>query len=407
MITGPDGRIASLDAARGLAVLGILAVNAISFAMPAAVYPAPHLSPFPLEGASALGWAAMHVGFERKFVALFSLLFGVSLYLVGGERRDPAREPVLRRRLGWLALFGLIHGAAFWYGDILLLYALCGFVAMNARSWSGRRLLIVGAGAWFGLGLAYAGLMTALAFAPPEVRAEAAAGIAVGGAEGVQASIAAYRQGAWGSTWSNLLAWAVMQPSALIGFGPSTVGLMLAGLGLYKLRFWTGGWPAWAYLALMALAALLLAGAALHARAMLEQGFPFPAYMNRWVNDLFAPVIALGYASALILLLGRGGAPWLWPLRAAGRMAFTNYLTQTLIMTTVFYAGRGLGWFGLLDWPALWALVAGVWAVQLVWSPLWLARFRYGPFEWLWRSLTLGRRVALRRYRVAGGRPMA
>lgn len=391
------GRIDSLDAARGLAVLGILAVNAISFAMPMAVYPAPHLSPFPLEGASALGWAAMHVGFERKFVALFSMLFGVSLYLVGGERQDAERTRLLQRRLGWLALIGLIHGVVFWFGDILLLYAVCGFVVMAARSWSGKRLLIAGAMIWFGLGVAYALLMGSLSFAPAEIQTEVAASMAMGGQDAVLASIAAYRESGWSATWNNFISWAAMQPNALIAFGPSTVGLMMAGLGLYKLRFWTGGWPAWTYLALIGAAAVLLTGAGLHALTMLIEGFPFPAYMNRWVNDIFAPVIALGYVSVLILLLKRGAAALLWPLRAAGRMAFTNYLTQTLIMTTIFYVGRGLGWFGLVDWPGLWAIVASVWLAQLIWSPLWLSRFNYGPLEWVWRSLTLGRRVPIRR----------
>ena len=400
MSISADGRIDSLDAARGLAVLGILAVNAISFAMPMGVYPAPQLSPFPLEGASAMGWATMHVGFERKFVALFSMLFGVSLYLVGGELLDRERGRLLNCRLGWLALIGLIHGLAFWYGDILLLYALCGFAVMAARSWRGSLLLTVGGLIWFGLGVAYALMMGSLAFAPPEVLESVGEAMAMGGmltADGVRETIAAYREGAWGSTWNNILSWAAMQPNALMGFGPSTAGLMLMGLGLYKLRFWTGGWPAWSYLALIAAAGVLLAGSGLHARAMLAEGFPFPAYMNRWVNDIFAPVIVLGYVSVLILLLRRGAAALLWPLRATGRMAFTNYLTQTLIMTSIFYVGRGLGWFGLVDWPALWAIVASVWLAQLIWSPLWLSRFNYGPLEWLWRSLTLGRRVPIRR----------
>lgn len=397
MMTPGGGRIDSLDAARGLAILGILAVNVISYAMPMAVYPSPNLSPFPLEGASALGWATMHVGFERKFIALFSMLFGVSIFLVGGEHGDAMRSRLLSRRLGWLSLIGLIHGLAFWYGDVLLLYAVCGFIAMRIRSWSGRTLLIVGASVWFGLGLAYAGAMAALAYAPPDVLAEVRTSMAMGGAEGVRATIAAYREGTLAGTWQNFQAWAVLQPNSLIGFGPSTIGLMLAGLGLFKLGFWTGRWPVWAYLALVVVAGVLLAGAAAHARAMLAQDFPFPQYMSRPVNDLFAPVIALGYVSALILLIRFGAGALLTPLKAAGRMAFTNYLTQTLIMTTIFYVGRGLGWFGLLDWPALWALVAAVWALQLIWSPLWLARFQYGPFEWLWRSLTQGRRVPIRR----------
>jgi uncharacterized protein len=78
-------------------------------------------------------------------------------------------------------------------------------------------------------------------------------------------------------------------------------------------------------------------------------------------------------------------------------MAFTNYLTQTLIMTTLFYMPWGPRLMGQVDYPAQWAIVAAVWALQLIWSPLWLSRFRMGPLEWLWRRLSYGRDLPLRR----------
>jgi uncharacterized protein len=78
-------------------------------------------------------------------------------------------------------------------------------------------------------------------------------------------------------------------------------------------------------------------------------------------------------------------------------MALTNYLAQSIIMTSLFYGGRGLGLMGQVDRPMLWAVVIGVWALQLTWSPLWLSRFQMGPTEWLWRSLTHGRRLPLRK----------
>jgi uncharacterized protein len=82
-------------------------------------------------------------------------------------------------------------------------------------------------------------------------------------------------------------------------------------------------------------------------------------------------------------------------LAAVGRMAFTNYLMQTIIMTTIFYGGRGFGLFGEVDRVVLWAIVASVWAVQLIWSPLWLTRFRMGPFEWVWRRLSYAHPIAM------------
>ena len=114
------------------------------------------------------------------------------------------------------------------------------------------------------------------------------------------------------------------------------------------------------------------------------------------LKRLLAPLVGLGYAALLVLLLRGGPGAVLAPFAAVGRMAFTNYLTQSLIMTAIFYGGRG-ALMGEVDRPALWLLVFDVWALQLAWSPWWLARFEMGPFEWAWRCLTPGRRVRLRR----------
>lgn len=389
-------RIQALDAMRGLGVLGILAVNAITFAMPIGVFQSPNLSPFPLEGASATGWWVMHVFFEAKFIALFSMLFGISVFLIGGERHDVARTVLLRRRLGWLALFGVLHGALFWFGDILLLYAICGFGMLWARSWSGLKLTIVGASVWLVLGFASYGLMAAMAFAPPEALDPMKDGMGVS-AQAIQDALAAHRQLPFGSSWENFKSWGTYAPGAIIGYGISTVGLMMLGLGLFKLGVLSGRAPAWVYALLIAAGAVTLFFIAQTSSATLAAGFPFPHSLAEPANDIFAPVVALAYASVMILVLRFGAGLMLGPLKAVGRMAFTNYLTQTLIMTTIFYTGRGLGWFGLMDWPQLWMVVGCVWVAQLIWSPLWLSRFEMGPLEWVWRRLTYARPVPLRK----------
>jgi len=110
-----NDRLFSLDVVRGLAVLGILAVNTVTFAWPSEVYGNPSLQP-DFDAGAAAGWQAMHVFFQDKMRTLFSMLFGVSIFLIGGQRFDEARGKLLRSRLFWLAVFGLIHGAAFWYG---------------------------------------------------------------------------------------------------------------------------------------------------------------------------------------------------------------------------------------------------------------------------------------------------
>ena len=122
---------------------------------------------------------------------------------------------------------------------------------------------------------------------------------------------------------------------------------------------------------------------------------------KRPVGGSAAPVEHAGLGKVgerlLILLVRFGLKLILTPLACAGRMAFTNYLSQTLIMTTIFYGGRGLGWYGQIGWPEMWMIIGGVWAAQLIWSPLWLSVFQMGPLEWAWRCLTYKRMVPLRK----------
>ena len=130
-------RIATLDLIRGLAVLGILAVNAEGFAATFSAYGSPGLWPFPNVGASAAAKWIIDAFFHQKFISLFSMLFGASIFLVGGERDERGAEERgrrLRRRLFWLFVFALFHGLALWWGDVLLLYAWSGVFVMLALS---------------------------------------------------------------------------------------------------------------------------------------------------------------------------------------------------------------------------------------------------------------------------------
>lgn len=387
-------RHVQLDVLRGLGVLGILAVNAAAFALPFEAYKAPNLSPFPLVGEEATAWWVVATFFEFKFVTLFSMLFGVSLFLVGGERSDKPRGALLRRRLFWLAVFGLIHGLAVWYGDILLLYAWSGLFMMLMRSWSARRLF------WTGLiivllGSAIAvGQMIALEYAPAEIQKQAASNMVMGSEKDIQAGIAAMRAGLVPSLIENAQNWAFLQAISLIFFVFRTVALMMIGLALFKWGFMTGRAPAWLYalLVLGAAGSLYLVGLSNEARLATDFAMPQSAGRYLAANEFLSLPIALGYASALILIVKTAvGRFVLTPLARAGQMAFTNYLMQSLIMTTIFNAGRGLGLFGEFSHAQLWLFVVAVWAVELIWSPLWLSRFRMGPLEWVWRRLTYGK----------------
>lgn len=387
----------SLDVLRGLGVMGILAVNAVAFALPMEVYMAPHLSPFPLTGAEAEAWWVVQTFFHFKFVTLFSILFGVSILLVGGERSDLARGALLRRRLAWLLLFGLAHGLLIWFGDILLLYAVAGFGVMLVRSWKPLTLFIV-AMVVILIGSTLAVLpMIALEYAPAATRAEVLGQMPLGKASDVVAAIAVVKSGLAGAMSENFKDWLFLQPMSLFFVIWRTGALMMLGMALYKWGFLTGRAPTWVYGALVAFAAVGLWVTGVESREKLAINFAQPRSngMLQLGFEFLTLPITLGYASLAILLLKLDLARKLLdPLARLGQMAFTNYITQSLIMTTIFWGGRGFGLFGDLDRVEQWMIVAAIWVLQLIWSPLWLSRFSMGPLEWVWRRLAYGKGLA-------------
>ena len=393
-MTPQADRIASLDVLRGLGILGILAVNATFFAMPLAAMMEPEVLG-PMDADSTTAWGAVRIFFERKFVTLFSMLFGASMLLVGGpDKSDPERNRFLNRRLGWLLLFGLIHGALIWYGDILLTYAIAGFITAQFRHWQPARLFAVGAGVYLLFALFEAANYWLMAFMPEA----AEQGMAMFSPEAARAEVAAFQSSLAGAQMANLKNWAV-----LLGFSvfyiPSTIALMMVGMGLFKTGVLAARRGVGLYLVLT-----LLGGAALAAIgwAVLEELAAGEAKataqaVHMTLNGLFAPVVTLGYIGLVCLILKTPLRTLTRPLAATGQMAFTNYITQSLMMTGVFWAGRGLGLFGTMSYAEQALVVMGIWVLQLIWSPIWLSFFRYGPLEWIWRRLTYAGPVAFRR----------
>ena len=389
-------RIFNLDMLRGLAVLGILAVNCLAFAWPGEIISMREAMPFVVDGANETALWVERVFFEGKWRTLFSMLFGVSIFLVGGERSNEERGAHLQRRLLWLLAFGLAHGVLIWSGDILLHYAYCGFIMMMMRSWSAGRLIKVGGGVILGLSLLSGLMLWGWGAMPAEMSAEirTSMGDSLSPA-GTLAKIEQVRGG--GYFLYNLVSWIQYQMASAILI-PVTVSLMMLGLGLFKSGFLSGRAPIWTYGLAIGLGAANLIGLGILMGQNLAA--PVAADPTRGMAGLFsafAVIITVGYVAALVLLARTPVKAVLAIFAPVGRMAFTNYLTQSLIMTTLFYGGRGFGLMGQVDRPALWAIVVAVWALQLVWSVLWLRRFQMGPLEWLWRSLTEGRRLPIRR----------
>ncbi len=389
-------RVKALDHIRGLSILGILLVNAIAFAQPMDVYDNPSLSPLSLSHADMTVWWLTEVFFREKFVTLFSMLFGVSMYLVGRDQGDgvPAYKTPLFRRLAWLVLFGTIHGALVWHGDILLSYAVTGFVFWPWRNAPAGRL--IGWGLFLFLVGAATLLIPMLMIAPgtqPEI-------------QDIGAMVATMRGTFWDSLGGNFGEWSKTIFAELMAFLPTTLGLMMIGAGLFKAGVLSGRASTRLYCGLIVAGALSLVVIAWQVSQMAAAHFRYPETYGafRVANTVLCLVVSLGYAGALILLARTPVRILLYPLACAGRMAFTNYLCQSLVMTSLFYGGRGpaglsepwsLPWFGEMNAAGLLPIVATIWIAQLIFSTLWMSLFRYGPFEWVWRCLTYQRWVGL------------
>lgn len=394
MSTAPKTeRLIGIDALRGVAVLGILMMNVQAFAMVPGAYDYP-LAHMDMTGLNAQVWAIGHTFFSMKFITIFSGLFGAGIMLMVGENPDTGLH---YRRMLWLLAFGMVHAYLLWYGDILVPYALLGMLAVKARFWSTGKLIIWGlilialTGAMV-VGLFHA-VMAMKGFDP----------LLLGVSEEiVAASVAASQAGYLAQLPDNAMTAAGAQFASLIIFGGRIIGVMLVGMALFKNGFLSARLKFPTYFAIgvpsLLFGLALSAWSSEHALATnfaLETAWQTTG--SNYVGSLFA---ALGYAAAIMVICKSGWLGWLVHVFAAtGRMAFTNYLTQTLIMTFIFVGAPGLGLFGTVERIDQAKLVLLVWALQLIWSPLWLHRFRFGPFEWAWRSLTYGRLQPLLRQR--------
>jgi len=391
--------------------MGILAMNIVAFAMPFQAYMNPLA--FGLESAADLwSWAFSFVFVDGRMRGLFSFLFGASTLLVieraeaGGGSAAAAHYP----RMLWLLFFGLVHFYFIWFGDILTAYALIGMILFLFRRLEPRALIIWGIAFVVVQFLFY--LLTAASIAslaqaaaapnsdPAMLRQwqqfEADFGILTG--QPLADKLALHR-GSWiGLVHDRLIERAVEPLFTVMFFGLETLGYMLFGMAALKSGFLKGEWSVVRYrkVALIGLAIGMPAYAAL-AWLLTRDGFTVPMIflIVMAATAPFRPVMIVAYAALIILLTRKGGA-LVERIAAAGRAAFTNYLGTSILMTTLFY-GYGVGLYGTMSRIELWVVVAAMWALMLLWSKPWLDRYRYGPFEWLWRSLARRQPQPMRR----------
>jgi uncharacterized protein len=403
-----------IDLLRGVALLGILVMNIQMFAMPMAAYFNP----------TALGdrgptdfyvWAFSHLFFDQKFMTIFSWLFGAGIVLMAARaarlREDASARQVEGglspaalhyRRMFALLVFGLIHAYLIWDGDILVLYAICGMIVYPFRTL--RPLVLLGLGL-LSLGIGSSAMIAAGVFVPrgPAEAIKEFQDFWAPAAEQLQRETLAF-QGGWLTH---------LQERAARAFEFQTVqfwtwgvwrasGNMLIGMALLKWRVVTAELPQNVYRDVAVIGfgfglPLIVGGVVSMNEHDWEafHSFFFAGQFNYWASLL----VALGWLCFTIAMWQTGFARGLMArLVAVGRTAFSCYVLTSLICTFIFY-GHGLGWYGRVSRPGQIAVVIGVWIVLLIAAPLWLDRFRSGPLEWLWRTLTYGARQPLRRER--------
>ncbi len=404
-----SGRIAAIDFVRGVALLGILAINITGFWGPTLASFSPHLPPAGFAGVGGQGpswlgdaWFLIaFVLFEGKMRALFTLLFGASmlLFIDAADRRGFHGPMMQARRLAWLALFGYAHYLLLWWGDILFPYAACGLAALLLCRTPPGLLIAMGCALFtVSHGLDTIGVVQGIA---AEQAVLAGTGIAADRADQaammirIAHSLAADRHilvAPFVTAIRLRLATAPWLPVQTLGSTfTETLPLMLIGMGLHRTGLWHGAWSRRA-LQVMAATGIGAGGAMTAALAWWigAHGFP-PRAMFGMIQTLTALphlAMALGYGAGLMLI---------WPslahtraglaLSAAGRTAFTNYLGTTIVMTALF-SGWGLGLGGWLPRGCLPLFIPLGWAAMLAWPRWWLARHAQGPFEMVWRWLT-------------------
>jgi uncharacterized protein len=336
------------------------------------------------------------VFFDLKMMGLFSMLFGAGVMLYANKRTEsgePPRALWFRRMLVLLGI-GLLHAYLLWPGDILVPYALCGLVLLWwMRNRSARTLLVsaiamltIGAALAVGHWLGWSSMSEADRAAELELMMPT-------------------REQAYGHVDLMLGSYArFVAASAPATFMFETMffvlfflwrcgGMMLLGMSLYRSGFLDGRLPSSAY-ARVALVATPL-GLALAFVGALEQerfayAMPIRAVIDLW-NYIGAVFASIGYAAVIIWIVKRRKmAAVRRRLAAVGQMALSNYLFHSLTASVLFF-GWGFGLAGRFDYAAQLLIVVAIWSVQLIVSPIWLQNFRYGPAEWLWRSLTYGR----------------
>jgi len=406
-------RIVLLDVLRGFAVLGILIINIALFARPSADFALPGLlSETPTS--DLISWVIAELTAEGAMRAIFSMLFGAAAVIFLTKQPDPGQSipqtDLFVRRCLWLMVFGAVHAyLLLWVHDILFPYGLFGLLLIPFVRLAPRSQLLIAAGLLcVSAALAFSDAVNETVFQAEMSPAERVADaeqfrnkmrdsadqelddsqlpyieqvIATSESVVEAQTIDLYADGLFDIAAFMLIGMALFQLGLLGGAAPRRVFIRLM-LYAYPLAFLINGWEVW-----------------------IQASFAFePLQMIFWTGVTYESgrlALALGHIGLIGTIVSYGALPAVTgALAKVGRTALSCYVLQTVICQSLFL---GLGFFGELPRMWDWAVVAGVWAVLLIFAHAWLARFEQGPLEWLWRSLVLWRRLPLKRAVQPGG----
>jgi uncharacterized protein len=403
-------RVEILDLLRGIALLGILMVN-----MPLMN------APFVTEMAQFKLWTdppnqyaiwVIKFFFTGKFYTLFSMLFGIGFYFFLKKADDTGKSviPLFRRRLGWLLAIGVLHVVLLWYGDILVFYALFGFLMILFRKKSNRALIIwaicimlipIVIASFFVIIVKFALSMPDSAdtmldsFEQAEIQMKML----------LQRALAVYPTGSFSEIVNMRLEEYRNILGGILFFFPNVLAMFLVGMVFARKRVFEDMTANRVFFKRLLLISLPFALFGNWLYANYSEGasyimFEWDLVVTLFGNALGGPAMTFVYISIIAHCYHKGYFRTLtYAIAATGRMALTNYLMQSLIATTIFFS-YGLGLYGKVNYWEGMILTVGIYILQVVWSPLWLKHFKFGPMEWLWRTLTYWKKQPMRREKL-------
>lgn len=418
-------RIGALDFVRGFALFGILLMNITAFGLSNAYYNP--LNNGGSTGADLTAWQVIQVGFDGTQRALFSLLFGAGIILLTRRLEDRvptiASDIFVRRNL-WLIGFGIFNASILiWEGDILYMYGLTALFAYGFRKLSPRWL--IGIGIFSMLLIANYNIGVTRDNLDAYDKAQAAQAVAASGAalteeqsEAIETwkeleeehtkppaevakDIAAHKAG-WNSTRQAIdpvVEW--YRTTFYYHHFGDVFGMMLIGMALFRLGVLTLERPSWVY------GAMVVVGYGIgipvnlsETNWIIQNNFSLISFNQTDITmDVGRLTTAMGHLGLLLLLYRSGVLGWFRKaMCAVGQLALTNYLSHSLVCAIIF---TGFGLYGELQRHELYYIVGAICLTQLIISPIWLTYFRFGPMEWIWRSLTYWKLQGFRRAATA------